>query len=176
MGAGTVAMSLLVPANRKLRHVREHGAPGHVNVHVAGAFAAFFSGDEIYLPDVGNEIRMKNAPVVFGKVFSFFGKKLRVTGIEAVLEHVICIVDKLRIAVELEGDRLARERKVAAGLRAAGVEVLVPCVQRDCEGASTLPLKGAFGGSLIPDARRPATGGLGDNLFVELALGFCLFA
>src|SRR4029077_15040724 len=128
MGAGTVAVSFLVTADRKLRHVGEHGAPGHVNVHVAGALATLFSGDQIYFPDVRNEIGMENPAVILGKVFSFFGKKLRVAGIEAVFEYIIRIINKLRVAVELEGNGLARERKIAAGLSAAGIEVLVPGV------------------------------------------------
>src|SRR5215470_12056807 len=130
MSTGTMAVGFFVTAYRKLRHVGEHRATGHMNVHVAGTLAAFFSRDQIYFPDVGNEIGVENATVVLGKVFSFFGKELRVAGIEAVFEYIVRIIDKLGVAVELKGNRLARKRKIAAGLRAAGIEVLVPGVQR----------------------------------------------
>src|SRR5215472_9279533 len=147
-----------------------------MNIHVAGALAAFFSRDQIYFPDVGNEVGVKNTAVVLGKVFSFFGKKFRVAGIEAVFEYIIRIIDKLRVAVELKGNRLAREREIAAGLRAAGIKVLVPGVQWNCEGAAAFPFEGAFGRTLIPDGGRAAPGSNGDDLFIELALGFCLLA
>src|SRR5215471_966751 len=147
-----------------------------MNVHVAGAPAAFFSRDQIYFSDVRNEVGMENATVVLGKVFSFFGKELRVAGIEAVFEYIVRIIDKLGVAVELKGNGLARQRKIAAGLRATGIEVLVPGVQWNCEGAAAFPLEGAFGRTLIPDGCRAAPPGNGDNLFVKLALGFCLLA
>src|SRR4029077_9691437 len=151
MGAGAVAVSFLVTADRKLGHVGEHGAPSHVNLDVAGALAALFSRDQIYFPDVRNEIGMEDTAVILGKVFSFFGKKLRVAGIEAVFEYIIRIIDKLGIAVELEGNRLARECKIAAGLRATGIKVLMPGVQWNGKGAATLPFKRAFGRALVPN-------------------------
>src|SRR5499433_719889 len=147
-----------------------------MNVHVAGAPAAFFSRDQIYFSDVRNEVGMENATVVLGKVFSFFGKKFRVAGIEAVFEYIIRIIDKVWVAVELKGNRLAREREIAAGLRATGIEVLVPGVQWNGEGAAAFPLEGAFGRTLIPDGSGATTGSDGDDLFIELALGFCLLA
>src|SRR5438309_6817168 len=98
MSAGTVPVRLLVTADRKLRHVSEHRAAGHMDVHVARSFAAFFSRYEIDFSYVRNEIGMENAAIVFREVFAFLGKKFRVTGIKAVLKHVVRVVDKFWVA------------------------------------------------------------------------------
>jgi len=50
---------------------------------------------------------MQDAAVILGEVFPLFGKKLGVAGIEAVFELIVGVVDKFRIAIKLEGDRLA---------------------------------------------------------------------
>ena len=72
MRTWAMAMGFLVAPDRKLRHMREHGAARHMNVHVARALAAFFSRHEIDLADIGDEIGMKYAAVIFGEILSFF--------------------------------------------------------------------------------------------------------
>src|SRR3989304_9863015 len=120
MGAGAVAVRLFVAPHGELRDMGEHGAAGHMDVHVARPLAAFFPRHEINLADVGNEIRMQNAAVVLGKIFSLFSKELGVAGVEAVLEYVAGVVDKFWIAEQLEGNRLAGQGGTGAGLRAGG--------------------------------------------------------
>src|SRR5690348_8371278 len=98
MRAGTATMSFFIAAHRKLRYVGEHRATRHLNVHVARTLAAFLPRHEIDLATVGNKVRMENAAVVFGEVLSFLREKFGIAGIEAVFEHIVGVVDELRIA------------------------------------------------------------------------------
>ncbi len=50
----------------------------------------------------GNEVRMQNTAVIFREIFSFFGEKFRIAGVEAVFEYIIGVVDELRIAEKLK--------------------------------------------------------------------------
>src|SRR5919108_2847673 len=136
MRAWTVAVGLLVSTDGKLRNVGQHRTARHMDIHVARALAALFSGNEIDLPDVRNEIGVKDSPVILRKVFSFLGEKLFITWIEAVLKHVAVVVNKFRVSKQLESDGLAGEREVTAGVSAAGIEMLVPCVERNRKRAS----------------------------------------
>src|SRR5512139_836023 len=116
-----------------------------MDIHVARALVALFPRHQIDIANVGNEVGVQNAAVVLREIFSLLGEKLGVAGIEAVFELIVGFVDKFRIAVEFEGDRLTGERKIARRLAAAGVEVLVPSIQWYREGAAALPLKSALG-------------------------------
>src|SRR6266550_6148353 len=116
MRARAMPVRLLISAHRKLRYVRQHRAPRHMDVHVARALATFFSRHEIDLANIGNKVGMENTAVIFGEVFAVFGEKFGIAGIETVFEHVIRVEDKLRVAEELEGYRLARQGKVPARL------------------------------------------------------------
>ena len=102
MGAGTMAVRFFVAADRKLRDVSEHRAARHVDIHIARALAPLLPRHEVDLADVGDEVRVQNTAVVFREIFSLFGEKFRVAGIEAVFEHIIRVVDELRIAEELK--------------------------------------------------------------------------
>src|ERR671918_1660077 len=172
MSAGAVAVRLFVPPHGKLRDMGEHGAAGHVDIHVTGSLAPLLSGYEVDLANVGDEVRVQDTPIVFRKILSFLREKLCVTGIETVFEHIIRVVYEFRVAKELKGDRLARKSKITAWLRATGVKVLMPRIERYCECRSSFPFKGPFRSAFIPDRRGAASGGNGDNLFVELALRF----
>src|SRR4029450_9420989 len=134
MGAGTMAVRLFISADGGLRDMGEPGAAGHVNIHVPRAFAPLLPRHEVDLADVGDEVRVQNTAVVFREIFSLFGEKFRVAGIEAVFEHIIRVVDKLRIAEELERNRLAGQTEIATRLRTARIEVLMPRIERNGEG------------------------------------------
>ena len=127
-----------------------------MDVHVARSFAALLPRHKVNLPDVGNEVRVQYAAVIFREIFPLFGEKLRVPGIEPVFEYIVGVVDKFRVAEQLKGDRLAGQREVTAWLAAAGVEMLMPGVEWNREGAASFPLKSPLGRALIPDGRRPA--------------------
>src|SRR5882724_2940663 len=172
MGAGTMAMRLFVAAHRKLRNVGEHGAAGHVDIHITRSLAALLPWHEVDLPDIRDEVRVQNTAIIFGEIFSLFGEKIRIARIEAVFENIIRVVDELRVAKELKCNRLAGKSEITARLHAAGVEVLMPGIERDCERRTPLPLEGPFGCALIPDGCRAASSSHGDDLFVELALRF----
>ena len=102
MGAGTMAVSFLVAAHWELRDVGEHRAARHMDIHVARAFAPLFPRHEVDLPDIRDEVRVQNSAIIFRKIFSLFGEKFRIAGIEAVFEHIVCVVDEFRIAEELK--------------------------------------------------------------------------
>src|SRR5262245_56115933 len=121
-----------------------------MDIHVACSFTALFPRHEVNFSNVRYEVRMQNPAVIFRKIFPLFGEKLRIAGIESVLEDIICVVDKFRVAVELECNRLTGKGKIATGLGAGCIEMLMPGVERDGEGRSAFPFKGPLRRAIIP--------------------------
>jgi hypothetical protein len=143
-----------------------------VNIHIARALAALLAWHEIDFPDIGDEVGMKNAAVIFREILPFFGEKLGVAGIETVFKHIIRVEDKLGVAEKLERHRLAGERKIAAGLGAAGIMMLVPCVKWNREGAASFPFEDSLRRAFVPHAGRAPASSDGDDFFIELTLRF----
>src|SRR3989304_9343423 len=171
MGPRPMAMRLLVPPHGKLRDVGEHGSPGHVDIHVARSLTPLVPGNQVDLPDVGNEVGVQDPAIVFRVVFSLFGEKILYFGVETVLEHVIGVEDKLRVTVELEGHRRAGQGNVSGRFTAAGVEVLMPCVKGNGKEASSFPFEGPFREAVIPNSRGAPAGSDQDDLLIELPSG-----
>jgi hypothetical protein len=141
-----------------------------MDIHVARALAALLARHEIDFPDIGDEVGMKNPAVILGEVLPFFRKKIRIAGIETIFEHIIGIEDKLGITEQLERHRLAGERKIAAGLGAARIMMLVPGIKWNREGAASFPFENSFGGAFVPYGGCAPAGSDGDDFFVELTL------
>ena len=97
-----MAVRFFVAAYRKLRNMGEHGAAGHVDIHVTRSLASLFTWHEVDLANVRDEVGVKNTAVIFREIFSLFGEKVGVAGIEAVFEHIVSVVDELRVAEELK--------------------------------------------------------------------------
>src|SRR6266480_1873391 len=71
----------------------EHGAAGHVDIHVTRSLASLFTWHEVDLANVRDEVGVKNTAVIFREIFSLFREKVGLAGIDlrdiSVSHHLI---------------------------------------------------------------------------------------
>src|SRR5258707_14491237 len=100
MRARTVRVALLVSTDRKLGDVAVHRPFGHVEADVATAGAALLGADQRQVDRIRDEIGDEEEALLLA-----FGAEIVGLAVEAVLEDVLAIEDKLSVLVEIDHRR-----------------------------------------------------------------------
>ena len=150
MGAGAVAVRLLVGAHRELGDVGLGAVLGHLQHDVDATGAPVAPPVERHVRRVGDEVGLPDALLVE----LARAAEVVVLGVEAPLEVGVRVEHEVQVVEEAHHGRRGGDRDVAGRLLAAAVEVLVPGIERDGEEAAGVPLEGLLVVIVDPDVRR----------------------
>ena len=136
MGAGAVAVGLLVAPHRELGDVGAHVAVHQLEEHRPASLAPRLPGDGLDVGYVGDEVGFQHPVVVEARVAA----KVLVVA-EAVPEDVPVVHDEVHVVEDVVDQRRVGDPQELRLPVARTVEVLVGGVHRDGEQASFLPLE-----------------------------------
>ena len=136
MRARSVAVCLLVGADRELGNMAVHRALRHIEANMSTAGAAFLGADQWQVDCIGDEIRFQQQAFLF----AFIIEIIRLAR-KAILEIVLRIENEADVFIQVDHRRTIRDGDEACRVLAGPVEMLAVGIERDRKQRACLPLE-----------------------------------
>ena len=170
VGAGAVAVGLLVLAHGELRKVRAHGVVDELEQGGAVAAAALLVVLGLELPQVRDEVGLPHPALLHAFEITPGLPPLVGVALVAVTEGERVVEDVVEVPVAVDDDVGVGQRDHPHRLPPLGVEVLEPGVERDGEQASPLPFQRVLPAALVPKGGGALAGQDEHRLLEQVAL------